>query len=1022
MTPGSAGLLGANERNFRELVAQYRRFEGNVIPCVGAGLSVGVYPLWGQSLKLMASLIPHVQSDTRAQIEALIGSSRFDAAANLLFEAAGRSAFSDTLRQVFDPARATPEEVERLPAALLPKAFPEGPVLTLNFDCLLENFVYRGSDHEFGDRVIRGPVQFTQDRQDLVRGGVKTLLKIHGCVTRPSEVVFTSDQYDRFYHKDNNSPNAAFLALLFQAHPVLFLGCSLTNDRLMQLLTEIARTNDLPHFALLPRPEDDRRLAEDGQRLANVGIRPIWYPTGQHQWVLHVLEALAAQRRRSAAPAVPRDEPAVAEAGSRNLCIGRDELIGEAWLSVSHDRRREAVEIQGAPGIGKSTICRAILDRAESEGWRTVEVPLSDVKTKAEALQAILSSCGTEPLARSSTVIAKVGPEPDASLELEVERISNGAGRTILYLDNMEDPQADADFTRWFVDSVERSEWQILYSTQTTIRSPNVRHLHVGPLGPKSAEELFAMRWGPVSPDESDSLSELVRVTDCHPLSLVLISGQRDRWQTVPEVLAAWTTEVDQFTMHEANYRHRSVEIALRLALDRVIRDRSCMELLALMAHVSDYLPLPIMNRALDAYPSLRGESADPLGTLLHQGLVESAVRKEPCGNQTAYRMLGPLKRTVLDAAGHSTEARAVARLAHAYEQVFEAARDVARDGGANADDLERLAASSIHQAWSLMASALGADPLAARTLMRAMRDHVAYLPGPSQLIFRQLLREDSIVVHGSHSLRGSTSALPSGRAAIPLILCALLNHGGASVLTGLPYSEEINSFMELLRSMGVPSTWSVDHTELQIATPERILVTRLNVDQARRTWSTLLVCAVFPPGDSHWSVPLKGGAREAAAKFTEVARVLRDIAGTQLSFEGDAAHFHRSRGPRDASQHGGRIYTLRFPDEDAAIVGILLAAQFTHETEIRNVPWCYAIGELCFFLSVAGIEVRGLGTSTLVIRGSDKVSGDLRYTCTEDPTDAMSLIVSAIATKSEISISRTPAPRTARRAGRRRG
>lgn len=487
-TPGLTGVNGTNEMHFNGLLREYRRFEGNLIPCLGAGMSAPLYPTWAKSLSDMTVLIPHITGAGRVKILSSISRGDFDAAAMDLFESAGQAAFEDALREVFHVRRSDPRSIAKMPISLLPHIFTRGPVLTLNFDALLESSVYTGTN-SFGDRIIRGPAHFTQDRQDLIRGASRTLLKMHGCATRPREVVFTRQQYDQYYGSNNDSNNSAFLSLLFQSHPVLFLGCSLLSDRMMDLLKIIAHGNDLPHFALLPAPVSENEFARAGRALANVGIRPIWYPSGEHNYVRVLLEALERLRPPGHTGGEDVSNPASLDGSANesnppladNGHVGRADDIDEVFARLSAPRVGQVIEVQGGPGIGKSTVCRAVLTKAQDLGWSTVDVSLSQVYDKSAAEAAILKAvCGE---------LGRVIPTDVPHEGLLEDLIATNANRkTILYLDNMEDPQEDPDYVPWLLTTIRSTSWRVLYSTQLAILHPSVFRYQLGPLSQPSLD------------------------------------------------------------------------------------------------------------------------------------------------------------------------------------------------------------------------------------------------------------------------------------------------------------------------------------------------------------------------------------------------------------------------------------------------------------------------------------------------------------------------------------------------------
>jgi UDP-N-acetylglucosamine 1-carboxyvinyltransferase len=94
----------------------------------------------------------------------------------------------------------------------------------------------------------------------------------------------------------------------------------------------------------------------------------------------------------------------------------------------------------------------------------------------------------------------------------------------------------------------------------------------------------------------------------------------------------------------------------------------------------------------------------------------------------------------------------------------------------------------------------------------------------------------------------------------------------------------------------------------------------------------------------------------------------------------------------------------------DTACENILTAAaKVKGTTTIRCASGNYMVQEICFFLQALGVEVSGIGTGTIIVTGNPDINMNVEYSNSEDPIEAMMFISAAIATDSQLTITRCP-------------
>lgn len=100
-------------------------------------------------------------------------------------------------------------------------------IVTTNYDQLLET-IFPNFKVVIGQQVIK-------NRKALNIGHI---LKIHGCVSQPEEIIISKDDYEKF--KDNRKYISAKLLTYFMEHPIIFIGYSISDENIQKLLSDIS--------------------------------------------------------------------------------------------------------------------------------------------------------------------------------------------------------------------------------------------------------------------------------------------------------------------------------------------------------------------------------------------------------------------------------------------------------------------------------------------------------------------------------------------------------------------------------------------------------------------------------------------------------------------------------------------------------------------------------------------------------------------------------------------------------------
>lgn len=266
-----------NEQRFDQLVDCLSAQE--VVPFVGAGISSdGGFPTWSNHLKTQGRTAG-IPSD---QIKAWLEQGRYEEVIAHIEQVRGRPTFEQEIRDAFGKRGSI-----RNITLLVSEMFSD-TLITTNYDRLLEQVYDTGAR---GVKVINGVTAMELPDPEKV-----TIIKIHGDFKDPAHCILGKTQYDQAYGEpalDLQKPVPKILKRYYTSNNLLFLGCSLRNDRTLQVFQATkAEAGDYAfpqHFAFEQIPEKLEDLCARNSELLLLGITPIWFPKGQYDQVESLL-------------------------------------------------------------------------------------------------------------------------------------------------------------------------------------------------------------------------------------------------------------------------------------------------------------------------------------------------------------------------------------------------------------------------------------------------------------------------------------------------------------------------------------------------------------------------------------------------------------------------------------------------------------------------------------------------------------------------------------------------------------
>jgi len=633
-----------NKVNLPLLVEQIEKGNG-VIPFVGAGLSIPLgFPGWTEFL-----LEQGQSAGIKKEIENRINAGEYEEAAEDLLNALEGRAFQDNFKYAYGDRNLKKKELDGA-VSLLPQ-LASGPVITTNFDHVLEN-IFEKYNCRFEHKVWGAKVDLVPE---ALQENKRFLLKIHGDVDDRTERILTLSEYEMNYGSTDTSkidlelPLPNLLNLMLSNRPLLFLGCSLNKDRTIEMLKMVVHKNQgLAHFAIVKMPSSKALFHEKVRYLSEHGIRPIWYPTVQRNLIDSLIESLLEYLIKQI-PSVPRiipnqftnnrllSGPDDYLLGHRSGFFGRKEDVKKIIEFLSSDKSigtvtasNEIYNVRGAPGIGKTEVCKEALRQYLSNNpeKKAYHVELSEGNDEAGFIARLAEAVGIEHV-------------EDKNQVLNAFNLSPG----LIYLDNLEDVIADEGSVELLLQLAAIPVVQILASSRE-ILAGFADNIPIVSLDLKSATLLFIQEWErsnkKVLIGNSQELKEfLEKDLECHPLSIVLIAAQAYHYNSLKSSRDAWHEEAIALAklQHGKETPLTSLDVSLSKSFDAVYSE--------LPEGIQFWGIMGLFPEGLSplAWKEMYKSKYDKMGKLLHRLSITNLE------HDGTFKMLAPLRQFILNKA-----------------------------------------------------------------------------------------------------------------------------------------------------------------------------------------------------------------------------------------------------------------------------------------------------------------------------------------------------------------------------------
>ena len=255
-----------------------------------------------------------------------------------------------------------------------------------------------------------------------------------------------------------------------------------------------------------------------------------------------------------------------------------------------------------------------------------------------------------------------------------------------------------------------------------------------------------------------------------------------------------------------------------------------------------------------------------------------------------------------------------------------------------------------------------------------------------------------NIEIEGQQKLSGTIETNTSKNGAVGLLCASLLNRG-TTTLHCMPRIEEVHRIIEVLESIGVKIEWK--GSTITITPPKKFDLSKIDVEAAKRTRSIVMFIGSLIHHLPKFSLPQSGGCKLGSRTVIPHFYALEHF-GVDIKTTDEAYEITKTKATPSE--------IILYESGDTVTENALFGAALTPSSvTLKYVSANYMVQEVCTFLQKLGVKIEGVGTTTLHVTGVAEINQDIEYTLSEDPTDSMFFLATAIVTNSAITITRCP-------------
>ena len=250
-------------------------------------------------------------------------------------------------------------------------------------------------------------------------------------------------------------------------------------------------------------------------------------------------------------------------------------------------------------------------------------------------------------------------------------------------------------------------------------------------------------------------------------------------------------------------------------------------------------------------------------------------------------------------------------------------------------------------------------------------------------------------IVEGGRTLSGTIRPSGNKNAALPIVAAALLSDNPVH-LENVPHIRDIETLIQLIRSVGVSVDWTAPHS-LTIHAKE-VHARDLDPELCAKIRASILLAAPLLARCGEITLPPPGGDVIGRRRLDTHFLALEQL-GAKMTFEKGLLRL-------SVSGFKGADVFLDEPSVTGTENALVAACSATGKTILRNAASEPHVQDLAHFLTTMGARIEGIGTNMLTIEGGRPLGrSEMTHTIGPDHIEVGSFIGLAATTRSELRI-----------------